>query len=114
MVYLSFKIMSVMKLAVQATRMNLIGLYNCLGFCIWKLMVGEDSLNWSVFLEDVARTLNFTTEISLQFIKNGSDHHNMFFDHPLTHKQLHILCMDTVFPSSCHHHSPRQLSSSVF
>ena len=36
------------------------------------------SLNWEVFMEDVARMLNFTSDAALNYMKAGSDHHKMW------------------------------------
>ena len=35
-------------------------------------------LNWSVFMESVAKELGFTSENSLNYIRKGSDHHKLW------------------------------------
>ena len=36
------------------------------------------SLNWEVFMEDVAQMLNFTSDAALNYIKAGPDHHRIW------------------------------------
>ena len=36
------------------------------------------SLNWSIFMEEVAKHLGFTTDVALKCIKKGGDHHKLW------------------------------------